>query len=137
MALAILSIAVVACIEGFAQGLRLLRLSGNYQQAILLADQKVREIVEATEGREEGTEGPFRWERTLKVLEAPDLAPAGTVPVWRLWEIDVRVNWDVRRHLEIRTLRMVPVVTVPAAGSAAAGRPSQGSVFGTVGAPAR
>lgn len=136
VALAILSLAVVACIEGFAQGLRLLRLSGNYQQAILLADQKVREIVETREGREEGTEGLFRWERTLKVLEAPDLAPADTVPVWRVWEIDVRVNWDASRHLEVRTLRMVPTAAADPAVPAARG-PNRGPGSRATGKPAR
>src|SRR3989442_9387407 len=40
VALAILSIAVVASIQGFAQGLRLLKLAGDHQQATLIADQK-------------------------------------------------------------------------------------------------
>lgn len=111
VALAILSIAVVASIQGFAQGLRLLKLSGDHQQAMLLADQKTREIVTPSEGREEGTEGLFRWERTTKILEAPDLAPNGTVPRWRVYEIDVRVNWDTRRQVEVRTLRTTPITT--------------------------
>ena len=51
VALAILSLAVVASIQGFAQGLRLLRLAGDHQQAMLLADQKMREVVEPKEGR--------------------------------------------------------------------------------------
>jgi type II secretion system protein I len=111
VALAILSLAVVASIQGFAQGLRLLKLSGDHQQAMLLADQKTREIVTPSEGREEGTEGLFRWERTTKILEAPDLAPNGTVPRWRVYEIDVRVNWDTRRQVEVRTLRTTPITT--------------------------
>jgi general secretion pathway protein I len=109
VALAILSLAVVASIQGFAQGLRLLKLSGDHQQAMLLADQKTREIVTPSEGREEGTEGLFRWERTTKVLEAPDLVPIGTLPRWRVYEIDVRVNWDTRRQVEVRTLRTTPI----------------------------
>ena len=46
VALAILSIAVVASIQGFAQGLRLLKLAGDHQHAMLLADQKMREVVD-------------------------------------------------------------------------------------------
>lgn len=107
VALAILSLAVVASIQGFAQGLRLLKLAGDHQQAMLLADQKMREVVEVKEGREQGMEGPLRWERTTRPLEAPDLAPAGGLPRGRVYEIDVRVNWDVQRQVEIRTLRMV------------------------------
>jgi type II secretion system protein I len=120
VALAILSLAVVASIQGFAQGLRLLKLSGDHQQAMLLADQKAREIVVPREGHEEGTEGPFLWERTTKVLEAPDLAPNGTLPLWRVYEIDVRVNWDTRRQVEVRTLRTTPMSAELTAGAAAA-----------------
>ena len=108
VALAILSVAVVASIEGFAQGLRLLKLSGDHQNAMLLADQKVREVVDPVEGIEAGTEGFFRWERATKVVETPDLTQPGVVPRGRVYEIDVRVNWDPRRQIEVRTLRMVP-----------------------------
>ena len=44
---AILSLAVVAIIEGFAQDLRLLELSGAHQSATHLADEKVREVLQA------------------------------------------------------------------------------------------
>jgi hypothetical protein len=104
---------------------------------MLLADQKTREIVTPSEGREEGTEGLFRWERTTKVLEAPDLAPNGTVPRWRVYEIDVRVNWDTRRQVEVRTLRTTPITTelpgAPATPATPATSPSGGggsSLFG-------
>jgi len=127
VALAILSLAVVASIQGFAQGLRLLKLSGDHQLAMLLADQKTREIVTPSEGHEQGTEGPFRWERTTKVLEAPDLVPVGTVPRWRVYEIDVRINWDTRRQVEVRTLRTTPIpVALPGAPGAPGTSPSGG-----------
>ena len=135
VALAILSIAIVASIQGFAQGLRLLKLSGDHQQAMLLADQKAREVVVPSEGREEGTEGLFQWERTTKMLEAPDLALNGRPPLWRIYEIDVRVNWDRSRQVEVSTLRTTPVsaqLTAPAAAT------TQGAPTtpGTLGAPA-
>ena len=59
VALAILGTAVVASIQGFAAGLRLLKLAGDHQHAILLADQKMREVTKLEEGREDGTDGPF------------------------------------------------------------------------------
>jgi general secretion pathway protein I len=121
VALAILSLAVVASIQGFAQGLRLLKLAGDHQQAMLLADQKVREVVEVKEGHDDGTVGPLRWERTTRALETPDLAPAGSLPRGRVYEIDVRVNWDAQRQVEIRTLRMVPSVTALGGTPAAVG----------------
>ncbi len=142
VALAILSIAIVASIQGFAQGLRLLKLSGDHQQAMVLADQKAREVVTPSEGREEGTEGLFRWERTTKMLAAPDLALNGRLPLWRVYEIDVRVNWDTSRQVEVSTLRTTPVSTeltaAPAAPGAATtpGAPGTPSTQGTTGAPA-
>lgn len=108
VALAILSLAVVASIQGFAQGLRLLKLAGDHQHAMLLADQKMREVVDPKEGREQGTEGLLSWERTTRLLETPDLKPADGSDRGRVYEIDVRVAWEAKRQIEIRTLRMVP-----------------------------
>lgn len=110
VALVILGVAVVAAIQGFAQGLRLLKLSGDHQQAVMLADQKAREVITPEEGRERGEEGAFGWERTVAPVPAPDLQPAsGAVPAWRVYRIAVRVQWDTSRHVEIAALRTVPV----------------------------
>src|SRR5262249_23659910 len=76
IAFAILSLAVVAVIQGFAQGLRLLKVAGDHQQAVLVADQKIREMVIPVEGRDQGREGNYDWERTVTVAPAPDLPPA-------------------------------------------------------------
>jgi general secretion pathway protein I len=111
VALAILSVAVVAAIQGFAQGLRLLKLAGDHQEAMLIADRKTREIVVPDEGHDEGTEGRFHWERTTRRLEAPDLAPLGSPPRFRVYEIDVRVRWEGERQVEVATLRTTPVTT--------------------------
>src|SRR2546426_837664 len=59
VAFTILSVAVVGVIQGFAQGLRLLRAAGDQQMAVLIADQKAREVVIPVEGRDEGKEGAF------------------------------------------------------------------------------
>jgi len=112
VALAILSLAVVAAIQGFAQGLRLLKLAGDHQRAMLLADEKAREVVDPEEGREQGTEGNFRWERQTTVIPAPDLVPTVGVPRWRIYEIDVKVFWDERRQVEINMLRTMPLTVV-------------------------
>jgi type II secretion system protein I len=139
VALAILSIAVVASIQGFAQGLRLLKLSGDHQHAMLLADQKVREVVELKEGRDAGTEGWLRWERTMRPLEIQQLPPPGGTPPGRMWEIDVRVLWDAQRQVELRTLRLAPPpntvqVTTPGSPTTPSGAPAPGGAanpFGT------
>lgn len=128
VALAVLSLAVVAAIQGFAQGLRLLKLSGDHQQAMLIADLKAREVVTPEEGREEGAEGDFRWERTTRVVEAPDLTPVGAPPKWRVFEIAVKVRWDERRQVDLTTLRTVPVRQLATAPASDAQQPptSQG-----------
>jgi general secretion pathway protein I len=107
VALAILSLTVVVSIQGFAQGLRLLKLSGDHQAAMLIADLKAREVTTPTEGREDGTEGEFTWERTIKVLPSPDLDIPGRAVKWHVYEIDVKVRWGERsiRAVQISTLR--------------------------------
>lgn len=106
VALAILSLAVVTVIQGFAQGLRLLKLSGDHQLAMLLADEKAREVLTPSEGTEQGVEGPFEWERTTTLLPTPTLVLEGEVQRVELYAITVRVRWDhQRRQIELATLR--------------------------------
>jgi general secretion pathway protein I len=108
IAFAILSLTVIVAVQGFAQGLRLLKLSGDHQRAVLIADQKVREIVVPKEGREEGTEGAFAWERQIKPVPAPDLEQPGRTAKWHVYEITVNVAWgDQRRTVSVTTLRTV------------------------------
>ncbi|PYM20518.1 MAG: hypothetical protein DMD78_21030 [Candidatus Rokuibacteriota bacterium] len=108
VAFAILSLTIVVAVQGFAQGLRLLKLSGDHQQAALLADQKTREIVLPKEGREGGTEGTFTWERVIKEIPAPELTPSGQVPKWHVYEINVQVAWgEGKRGVGVTTLRTV------------------------------
>src|SRR3989442_11917022 len=105
VALAILSVAVVAVIQGFAQGLRLLKLSGDHQRAMQLADQKVREVLVPEAQREHGAEAGFRWERVIRLVEAPELALPGSPPRWRGFEVAVRGTWDEHRQVELAPLR--------------------------------
>jgi type II secretion system protein I len=108
VALAILSLAVVVSIQAFAAGLRLLKLSGEHQEAILIADQKAREITAPTSGgTDSGTEGAYAWERDVRIVATPDLDVEGRTVKWRVWEIDVRVTWGDRRQVSLATLRTV------------------------------
>lgn len=130
VALAILSVAVVASIQGFAQGLRLLKLAGEHQHATLLADQKLREIVSPKAGREEGRDEhgghTFTWETTTTEVEAPDLAGDGSrAPTWRAVQIAVKVRWAEHREVELTTLRTTFIAGetgVPASPSTPAAR---------------
>jgi general secretion pathway protein I len=105
LAFAILSVAVVAVIQGFAQGLRLLKTAGDHQQAVLLADQKTRELVVPVEGRDQGKEGSFDWERTVTVVPAPDLTRTPATAKWHVYRIDVKVSWGDKRGVEIVSMR--------------------------------
>jgi len=105
VALAILSLAVVTAIQLFAQGLRLLKVSGDYQQAVLLADQKAREVETVREGIETGQEGVFQWERRATVVPVPEeLTVVSTAPI-RLYRLSVEVRWGGNRTVEVATLR--------------------------------
>ncbi len=107
VAFTILSIAVVASIQGFAQGLRLLKHGGDHQQAVLLADQKIREVVNPANEKEheQDVEGAFTWERTITVDPTPELASSRATERWRVYRITVKVGWGDRRQVEIATLR--------------------------------
>ena len=107
VAVAILGLTVVVSIQGFAAGLRLLKVAGDHQHAVLLADQKTREVVRPTLGRDDGSEGPYAWERNVRLLEAPDLVVPGRPTRWKVYEITVQVTWAEQRHVEVATLRTV------------------------------
>ena len=108
VAFAILSLTVIVAVQGFAQGLRLLKLSGEHQRAILIADQKAREVVMPKEGREEGTEGAFAWQRIVRPVAAPELEGPGRPAKWHVYEINVQVAWgEQRRSVNVTTMRTV------------------------------
>jgi type II secretion system protein I len=107
VAMAILSLAVVTLIQLTAQGLRLLKLSGDHQEAALLADRLAREVTGMAEGVEAGQEGVLMWER--RVVEAsvpPDLDPPSG-PTARLLALTVIVRWGLHRAVEVATLRTI------------------------------
>lgn len=105
VALAILSVAVVTFLQLFAHGLRLLKVAGDYQQAVLLADQKTREVGTVREGIETGQEGEFAWERRAAVVPVTEeLSVVGLAPM-RLFQVSVVVRWSGNRSVEVATLR--------------------------------
>jgi type II secretion system protein I len=136
VALAILGTAVVVSIQGVSQGLRLLQAAGDQQRAMIVADQRAREMLVPTEGTESGTDGRFSWQRISKVLETPELAPANAAQKWRVFEISVVVTWEGQRRLEVATLRTVPATSDPTRQVQAIGVPAGGSpATGPGGAP--
>ena len=105
VALAILGIAVVTIIQLFSQGLRLLKLSGDHQQAVLLADQKIREIEQKSEGIDSGQDGEFAWERRVDREPVPEELRLQGSSQLQIFRVSVQVRWSGNRSVEVATLR--------------------------------
>ena len=106
VALTILGLAIVTLVQLSSQGLRLLSLSDDYQQAVLVADRVARSTDTLREGVASGQEGPFLWERRVALVPvAEELTPdAGPQPA------STRSRWRCEgsnRALELASLRAV------------------------------
>jgi prepilin-type N-terminal cleavage/methylation domain-containing protein len=107
VATAILGLALVALVQLSAQGLRLLRLSEDHQEAVRLADRLARGTEPTTESVEVGQQGPLRWERRITLVPVPQkLTPAAGPPA-RLYAVSVAVRWGRQGALELVSLRTV------------------------------
>lgn len=108
VALLILGLAVVALIQLSSQVLRLVKLSGDQQQAALLADRLVRATDALAPGVDSGQEGALRWERTVAVVDAPEALHPLNGPTPDLLALRVTVSLSGARSLELATMRLVP-----------------------------
>lgn len=107
VAMVILGLAVVTLIQLASQGLRLLKLSGDHQQAARLADRVARESDVIVEGVETGQEGHLTWERRISLMPIPDELTPPSGPRPQLLALTVTVRWGQSRTLELATLRAV------------------------------
>lgn len=107
VALTILGIAIVALMQLSSQGLRLLHLSDDYQQAVIVADRIARATDALAEGVDAGQEGRFRWERRITVVPVPEELTPGAGPPLRLYALSVGVRWGRDHTLELASLRAV------------------------------
>ena len=107
VALTILAVAIVAFMQLSSQGLRLLHLADDYQQAVVVADRVARAAEVVEEGVEAGQEGRFQWERRVSLVRVPDELSPGAGPQLRLYALSVAVRWGRARSLELASLRMV------------------------------
>jgi hypothetical protein len=99
-------VAIVAFIQLTSQGLRLLRVSGEHQEAVMLADRLARAADVSRENVDTGHEGPYDWERRTRLVVVPaDLTPAGSDSP-RLLSLSVAVKWAGGRSVEVSTLRL-------------------------------
>jgi prepilin-type N-terminal cleavage/methylation domain-containing protein len=107
VAMTILGLALVTLLQLSAQGLRLLRLSEDYQEAVLLADRLARGTEAAPERVEAGQQGPLRWERRITLVPVPEELTPAAGPRSRLYAVSVAVRWGRNRTLELASLRTV------------------------------
>jgi len=105
--MAILAFALLAMVQLSAQGLRLLRLSEDYQGAVRLADRLTRVVDSEKGGVQSGQEGPLRWERRTTLVPVPEKLNPLTGPRYRLYAVLVTVRWGSKHALELETLRTV------------------------------
>jgi general secretion pathway protein I len=128
IAFTILAVGVVSLIELTSQGLRLLKVSGDHQQAVQIADRLARDTqVNADEVKsdatlETGEEAGFAWERRVTRVALPEeLEPQTPVPgkeVPGLYTVAVAVRWGRNHMVEVATLRAPTPTTMPATNPA-------------------
>lgn len=109
VAMVILSLAVVTMIQLSSQGLRLVKLAGDHQDATRLADRIARATDVKAEGVDGGQEGPFTWERRIALVPIPKelVTPGGPPgePAIELYSLFIAVRWGSGRSVELATLR--------------------------------
>ena len=113
VALTILAVAIVAFMQLSSQGLRLLHLSDDYQQALIVADRVARATDVIEEGADAGQEGRFQWERRVTLVPVREELTPGAGPPLRLYALSVAVRWGGSRTLELASLRTVTQRTAP------------------------
>lgn len=113
VALTILAVAIVAFMQLSSQGLRLLHLSDDYQQAVILADRVARATDVVEEGAGAGQERRFQWDRRVSLVPVPEELTPGAGPELRLYALTVAVRWGRGRTLELASLRTVMQTTAP------------------------
>lgn len=128
VALTILAVGVVTLIQLSSQSLRVVKVSGDYQQAAQLADRMAMESRPTKEGVESGREGLFDWERRIAEVTLPDeFQPKQTTPGQespKLFAITVAVRWGQNQTLELATM-YAPTTppSLPQATSSGTSRP--------------
>ena len=118
VALAILSVAVVAAMEVFSGSLRLADKASRRTRAVAYGQEIMDRLFEAemlADGEERGeTDDGYRWVSTVtETVDEDGRYPGpGNLPV-QLKSLEVRVSWEGRggmQELALRSLRMVKVL---------------------------
>ena len=105
VAMVILSLAVVSLIQLSSQGIRLVKLSGDHQDATRLADRIARGTEIKGEAVDGGQEGLYTWERRIALVPVPKELGPPTGPAPQLYSLLVKVRWGSGRSVDLATLR--------------------------------
>jgi general secretion pathway protein I len=108
VAMAILGLAVVMLIQLASQGLRLVKASGDHQEAVRLADRLAREVAIPSEGVETGREGVYAWERRVTLVALPPELKPPTGRASRLFRLSVAIHWSANGGVDLTTLLAAP-----------------------------
>ncbi|MGC2061614.1 MAG: type II secretion system protein [Thermodesulfovibrionales bacterium] len=110
IAMAVLSIALVAVFELFSAGLRGMAASVDYVEAVVKAEAKMREILDdedmAEKSWQETSEDGYRFDASIKKTEEDR---TDNLPV-ELLDISLTVSWSrgiKDRTLKLKTLKLV------------------------------
>jgi prepilin-type N-terminal cleavage/methylation domain-containing protein len=125
VALTILALGVVTLIQLSSQSLRLVKVSGDYQQAAQLANRLATESAPTDEGVESGQEGRFQWERRTTLVPVPDeLQPEQTLPdkePLKLFTVTIAVRWGETQSQSLELATLYTPTTGPALPQAVPG----------------
>jgi len=143
IAFAILSVAIVSLIQLTSQGLRLLKVSGDHQQAVQLADRIAMDtqvnpddVKPDTPVIDNGDEGGFSWERRIaRIALPPDIEARATTPGQEapgLYSVLVSVHWGNNHAVQVATLRAPTASAAPNTSTTSTGTPT---TQGAPGAP--
>ncbi len=110
IAMAVLSIALVAVFELFSSGLRGMAASADYVEAVVKAEAKMREILDdedlAEKSWQETSEDGYRFDATIQKTEGERTDKLQV----ELLDISLTVSWTrgiKERALKLKTLKLV------------------------------
>lgn len=110
VAFVILALSLGVILQILSLSMRTTDSASAHQQALLLAESRLAELVAPNElrsGRDQGRiDERFDWTSQVERFDFPDQDPVVESP-WVPYKIDVTVHWDRNQELTLTTLRLV------------------------------
>lgn len=108
MALSILALALASLLGTFSNGLRAVRTSDDYVQALYLAQSLLAERVSSREqeiGIRRGTFDEMVWTVRIRRTEVSEVS-SFTGLNWEPFHVTVQVSWSPNREIVLQTLKL-------------------------------